>query len=122
MPIETTKKLFTVDEYYRMAQVGILRPEDRVELIDGEIIEMSPIGDRHAGCVNATTHAFNTAFQKRAVVSVQKPVRLNRYTEAQPDVVLLKPRKDFYRESASMELTCFSSSRSPKQRSAMIAR
>ena len=97
MQIETTKKLFTVDEYYRMAEVGILRPEDRVELIDGEIIEMSPIGDRHAGCVNATNQAFNRAFQGRAVVSVQNPLRLNRCTEPEPDVVLLKPRKDFYR-------------------------
>jgi Uma2 family endonuclease len=97
MQIETTKKRFTVDEYYRMAEVGILRPEDRVELIDGEIIEMSPIGDRHAGCVNATNQAFNRAFGGRAIVSVQNPVRLNRYSEPEPDVVLLKLRDDFYR-------------------------
>jgi hypothetical protein len=52
MQIEVTKKLFTVDEYYQMADAGIIGPQDRVELIDGEIIQMSPIGTRHAGYVN----------------------------------------------------------------------
>ena len=75
MQIETTKKLFTVDEYYRMADAGILAPEDRVELIDGEIIEMSPIGDRHAGCVNRANRLFTSALGNRVVVSVQ-PIAL----------------------------------------------
>ena len=97
MRIEAAKKLFTVDDYYRMAEAGILGPEDRVELIDGEIIEMSPIGGRHAGCVNAAVAAFTAAFGRKVVVSVQNPVRLTEYTEPQPDIVLLKPRKDSYR-------------------------
>lgn len=97
MQIEAAKKLFTVDEYYKMADVGILTPEDRVELIDGEIIEMSPIGNRHLGCVNAATEAFGAAFRGRAVVSVQNPLRLTNYTEPEPDIVLLKPRADAYR-------------------------
>ncbi len=97
METETTKKLFTVDEYYRMAEVGILGPEDRVELIDGEILRMSPIGVRHAGCVNATHEAFTSALRGRAVTSVQNPVQLTNYTEPQPDLLLLKSRKDFYR-------------------------
>ena len=96
MQIETTKKLFTVDEYYRMADVGILGPEDRVELIDGEIIEMSPIGNRHLACVNRATETFIAAFKGRAVVSPQNPLRLSNYTEPQPDLVLLEPRSDFY--------------------------
>src|SRR5438309_187538 len=97
MGIEVTKKLFTVDEYYRMAEAGILGPEDRVELIDGEIIKMSPIGHRHMGCVNAAVAAFTAAFGRKVVVSVQNPVQLTEYTEPQPDIVLLKPRKDSYR-------------------------
>ena len=97
MQIEATKKLFTVDDYYRMAEAGILGPEDRVELIDGEIIEMSPIGTRHAGCVNAANAAFSAAFRRRVTVSVQNPLRLSNYTEPEPDLVLLKPRKDSYR-------------------------
>ena len=96
MQIEAAKKLFTVDEYYRMAEVGILNPSDRVELIEGEIIQMSPIGDRHLGCVNRATEAFIGAFRGRAVVSPQHPVRLSNYTEPQPDLAVLKPRTDYY--------------------------
>jgi Uma2 family endonuclease len=96
MQVETTKKLFTVDDYYRMAEAGILMPEDRVELIDGEIIEMSPIGARHLGCVNRATRLFTAALGNRAVVSVQNPLRLNKYNEPEPDIVLLKPRADDY--------------------------
>ena len=97
MRIETTRKLFTVDEYYRMAEAGILRPEDRVELIDGEIVEMSPIGVRHVGCVNAANTALSQAFRGKAVVSVQNPLQLTNYTEPEPDIVLLKFRTDSYR-------------------------
>jgi Uma2 family endonuclease len=96
MQVEVTKKLFTVDEYYQMAAAGILRPEDRVELIDGEIIQMSPIGHRHAVNVIRLTHLFTASFSDRAVVSVQNPIQLNNYTEPEPDVVLLKPRPDYY--------------------------
>ena len=97
MRIETTRKLFTVDEYYKMADVGILRPEDRVELIDGEIVEMSPIGVRHLGCVNAANAAFSEAFRGKVVVSVQNPLQLTSYSEPEPDIVLLKFRTDSYR-------------------------
>lgn len=97
MQIETTKKLFTVEEYYRMAEAGIFNEDDRVELIDGEIIEMSPIGNRHLGCVNVASKVFTLAFRDSAVVSVQNPLRLNNYSEPEPDVVVLKPRADSYR-------------------------
>ncbi len=96
MQVEVTKKLFSVDEYYEMARVGILRPEDRVELIDGEIIQMSPIGHRHAVCVNRATDLFVTLLHGRAVVQIQNPIQLNNYTEPEPDVVVLKPRSDYY--------------------------
>ena len=96
MQIETTKKLFTVDEYYRMAEAGILGPEDRVELIDGEIIRMTPIGTRHAARVNRANEMFVAAFKGKAVVSVQNQLQLTNYTEPEPDIVLLKPRTDHY--------------------------
>ena len=96
MQVEVTKKLFTVDEYYQIAEAGILGPEDRVELIDGEIIQMSPIEERHAGNVNRLNHLFVTSFGGRAVVSVQNPIQLNNYTEPEPDILLLKPRADYY--------------------------
>ena len=96
MQAEITKKLFTVDEYYRMAEVGILSERDRVELIEGEIIQMSPIGRRHAACVDRTNHIFNALLKRRAIVSTQNPLRLNEYNEPQPDLVVLKWRNDFY--------------------------
>jgi Uma2 family endonuclease len=96
MSTEVIKKRFTVDEYYRMAEAGILRPEDRVELIDGEIIQMSPIGQRHAARVNRANSLFIKAFGDKAVVSPQNPVQLSDWTEPQPDIVVLKARSDFY--------------------------
>jgi Uma2 family endonuclease len=96
MEIEVSKKLFSVDEYYQMAEVGILSPEDRVELVDGEILRMSPIGNRHLGCVNRANEVFVGALRGRVVVSIQNPLRLNNFTEFQPDIVLLKLRKDHY--------------------------
>jgi Uma2 family endonuclease len=96
MHIESTKKLFTVDEYYSMAEAGILGPEDRVELIAGEIFQMSPLGNRHVGCVNRGNRLFITAFVGRAVVNIQNPVQLNNNTEPEPDIALLKFRSDDY--------------------------
>lgn len=98
MEIEISKKLFTADEYHEMAAAGILRPEDRLELIDGEIVEMSPIGDRHAACVRIANNLFARAFGNAALIDVQNPLRLNNYTEPQPDIVVLKPRVDYYKQ------------------------
>ena len=98
MRSEITRKLFTVDEYYRMAEVGIFDPDARLELIEGEILEMSPVGTRHVACVNRATALFVKRFGDRAIVSVQNPLRLSNYTEPQPDIVVLKPRDDYYEE------------------------
>ena len=94
--IEVTKKLFTVDEYHRMGEAGIFGPEERVELIEGEILQMSPIGIRHAACVNRANKLLITRLQDRAIVSIQNPVTLDKYSEPQPDILILKPRDDFY--------------------------
>jgi len=96
MPTETTRKLFTVQDYYRMAEVGILTDQDRVELIEGEVIEMSPIGKRHAMTVNRATMLFARGIGDKAVVSIQNAAHLDDYNEPQPDVVLIRPREGFY--------------------------
>jgi Uma2 family endonuclease len=88
----------TVADYYRMAEVGILDPEARVELIDGEIIDMAPRGSPHAATVHYLAEVFVRAVEGRATVLIQNPVRLNEYNEPQPDLALLRRREDFYRE------------------------
>jgi Uma2 family endonuclease len=93
------RRLFTVDEYHRMGDAGVFGPEDRVELLDGEIIEMSPIGSAHAGCVNALASLLGERLRKQAIVAVQNPFVLGRFSEPQPDLCLLRPRADFYRRS-----------------------
>jgi hypothetical protein len=87
---------FTVEQYHRMGDAGIFSPDARVELIDGEIFEMSPIGPWHAGVVNRLNRAFVTGLGDRAVVHVQNPVGLDRYSEPLPDLTLLRSRPDFY--------------------------
>lgn len=89
----------TVDEYYRMAEVGLLAPDARVELIEGEIIEMPAIGSRHASCVRRLNALLVQAVGNAAMVSVQDPVRLDDWSEPEPDLMLLRPRDDFYARS-----------------------
>ena len=96
MPTETTRKLFTVQNYYRMAEVGILTEQDRVELIEGEVVELSPKGKRHAMTVNRAGMLFARGIGDEAVVSIQNPAHLDDYNEPQPDVVLIRPREGFY--------------------------
>ena len=91
-----TRHKLTVDDYYRMVDAGILGEDDRVELIDGEIIDMAPIGVGHASVVSRITRALVIACGDRAVVSVQNPVRLDDSNEPQPDFAVLRPRVDFY--------------------------
>lgn len=92
-----TRRLFTVHEYHQMGEAGILGEDDRVELINGEILEMPPIGKNHFGEVNRFNAKFFQCFGKRAVVHIQNPLRLGLRIEPEPDVVLLRFRDDFYR-------------------------
>ena len=96
MTVELAHRPFTVDEYYLMAEVGILKEDDRLELIDGRIVPMSPAGSRHAACVKRLNALLGAALGPRATVSVQDPIRLDLLSEPQPDVALLRPRDDFY--------------------------
>ena len=100
MAVTLQRRRFTLDEYHRMGEAGILGEDDRVELIEGEIVVMSPIGSRHAGAVARASHFFTTRLGGRAIVWPQNPVILRALTsEPQPDVVLLAPRADFYASS-----------------------
>jgi Uma2 family endonuclease len=99
MSVQIAKHWFTVAEYNRMGETGILKEEDRVELIEGEIIEMSPIGRRHAACVGRLTSLLSRLLTEKAIVWVQNPIVLDDYSEPQPDVALLRRRDDFYERS-----------------------
>ncbi len=91
---------FTVDEYHRMGEVGIFSEDDRVELLAGAIVEMSPIGPLHASIVRRPTALFSVRLGTEVLVSVQNPLLLRTAdSEPQPDVALLRPRPDFYARS-----------------------
>src|SRR5687768_12375481 len=94
--VEPTVHRFTVDEYYRMGETGIIAPDARVELLDGEIIDMMPIGPFHAGTVNKLNRFLTNAAKGRWLVVVQNPVRLGPRSEPQPDFLLVKPAADDY--------------------------
>jgi Uma2 family endonuclease len=89
----------TADEYHRMAEEGILPPDARVELIEGEIIDMPPIGCLHATVVDELARLFVHVVGKRAIVRVRGAVRLSDRTEPQPDLALLKPQREKYRKN-----------------------
>jgi Uma2 family endonuclease len=90
------KHRFSVKDYYRMAETGVLRPDARVELLDGEIIDMAPIGPFHGSVVNRLTRLFVLLSKNRWLLSSQNPLRLNDDSEPEPDVMLLKPSADDY--------------------------
>jgi Uma2 family endonuclease len=97
---EIVRRRFTVHDYHRMGEAGILHEDDRVELIEGEIVEMAAIGTRHFACVNRLTQILVRGVGDAAVVSVQNPVRLDEHTEPQPDLTVLRVRD--YRQSLPM--------------------
>ena len=86
----------TVDEFYGMAEAGILHPEARLELLDGVIIEMAPIGSHHAATVNKFTMTLTQGVGNRAIVQIRGPLRVNDSSLLEPDVLLLRRRADFY--------------------------
>ena len=93
------RRPLSVAEYHRMAEVGILTPDDRVELIEGELVEMAAMGGPHVGAVIALNRLFSRAAGSDAVVSVQMPVQLGEGSEPEPDIALLRPRADDYRRA-----------------------
>lgn len=99
MNVQLLRRRFTAEEYHRMARAGVFSEDDRVELIEGEIIEMTPIGSRHAACVRRLDHLFTSRLGQQVTVSVQNPLHLGPHSEPQPDLALLRQRTDFYAEA-----------------------
>ena len=99
MTTQPQKRPFTVGEYYRMAETDILTEEDRVELIAGQIVAMSPIGSHHAACVKRLNVLMGKMVGDSMLIGVQDPITLDAYSSPEPDLVLLRPRADFYAEA-----------------------
>lgn len=90
---------FTVEDFERMGRAGVFDESARIELLDGQIVEMTPIGPPHAGTVKALLRLLAKLVGDRAILSVQDPAVLGDFSEPQPDVMLLRPSKDSYREA-----------------------
>jgi Uma2 family endonuclease len=95
MPAQAQHR-FSVQDYYRMAEAGVLGPGTRVELLEGRLIDMSPIGPLHGGIVKRLSRHFNLKSQGRWMVAVQDPLHLADDSEPEPDLMLLKPAADDY--------------------------
>ena len=96
-PQTIPRRTLTVDEYHKIGDAGVLSPEDRIELIEGEMIEMAPIGARHFAMVNKLCALLVAAVGNKGIVSVQNPIVLPPRNEPQPDIAILKPRADYYK-------------------------
>ena len=96
MSTEITRRLFTTRDYHRMGEAGILTRKDRVELIYGEIVTLAPIGPPHGSGVDRANRELVRIVGDSAIVRVQGAVELNDYNEPEPDIVLLRPKDDFY--------------------------
>ena len=101
-PAEPRRHRLTVADYYRMGETGILAPDARVELIDGEIIDMAPIGSPHVWAVLHLDRLFQEAAKNNAFVLVQSPIALDDHSAPQPDLALLRPRGEHYRSSLAV--------------------
>jgi hypothetical protein len=96
MAAQPKRRLFDVREYYKMGKAGILKPDERVELIEGEIIQMPAIGVPHASHVNRLNNLLFPAVRGAAQVVIQNPIHLSQRSEPVPDVMLVRPKPDFY--------------------------
>lgn len=88
MAVQTQKKLFTVDDYYKMAEVGILEPGDRVELIHGEILKKSPVKSFHASIVDNLHDLLLLLLREKAIIRSQNPIHIDNYSEPEPDLAI----------------------------------
>jgi Uma2 family endonuclease len=98
-PAANVRHKLSVSDYYRMGDAGILHEDDRIELIEGELIDMAPIGSFHATAVNRIMRQIHNAVSEPYVISGQNPLRLSDLTEPQPDGMILKPRDNDYADA-----------------------
>lgn len=98
MTVQIQRRQFTVDDYYRMLAAGILNEDDRVELIDGEIRQMSPVDAVHAAHVKRLNQMLSIKLGSHFVIGVQDPIRLNEFNEPEPDLSVLRWHDDFYEQ------------------------
>lgn len=91
-----SKRLISSEEYHKMGETGMLKPDEKVELINGEIYNMCPIGSKHLSTVNQLIEIFVTAYIHQFIVSVQNPIHIDQWTEPLPDITILKYKKDRY--------------------------
>ncbi len=99
MPAQAQRVQFTTLDYHRMVDAGILAEDDHVELIEGEILRMTPVGSRHAGHVKRLNRLLTLSLGDRAIVAVQDPIHVNDFSEPEPDLAILRPRDDFYEQA-----------------------
>ncbi|MCI0391257.1 MAG: Uma2 family endonuclease [Acidobacteria bacterium] len=99
MAVQLARRHITTAEYHKMIEAGVFHEDDRLELIDGDLFEMSPIGPRHVAAVNRLNRLLSLQLADFAIISVQNPVELSEYSEPQPDLTLLKWRDDFYAQA-----------------------
>src|SRR2546422_8918 len=97
LDVEIQRRRFTLDEYHRMIEADVLHEDDRVELIRGDIVQMTPIGRHHASCVAKLNDLLLASLRGRAILWPQNPVTILPDSEPQPDIILLRYREDFYR-------------------------
>src|SRR5712692_8007600 len=106
MAIELTPRRFSAAEYRQMIDAGVFGQDERLELIDGEIVQMSPIGDRHAACVRRLIALLSQLFAARAIVDAQNPILVDVAYAPQPDLALLHPRADYYATATPTTADC----------------
>lgn len=97
--VPVSRHRLTVQAFHKLAEAGVIREDARIELIEGDLINMTPIGSPHAGIVNLLNHMLTFAVGDGAIIGVQNPVVLGDHSEPQPDLLVLKTRDDYYRLS-----------------------
>ena len=99
MSVTLDHRSFTIDEYHKMAETGIFEENERIELIMGEIVRMSPVETKHAACIKRIIHFLSRHLADAIIFQVQDPIHIPNYSEPEPDIAILKASPDFYSEN-----------------------